>query len=441
MGLFSDLFLYSLIIPVVPFMLEDDLNLQPSEIQRYTSAMLAVYAGSNIVCCPVAGVLADRLSTRRAPFLLALCCLASGTIMLFLGKSIAILMLARVLQGVSTAFVWTIGLAMCIETVGIQSMGKTMGTITSVIAVGSLSAPFIGGILYQRTGLAGVMSVAIAVIAFDFTLRLLVIEKNQCIVDADKAYGRNAIEDDPEHQPLLKEAKAEDACFKLPRHPSRMVRAFPLLPCLANPSLLTALLGSLMQAILMGSFDSTIAVVAHELFDFDAFQAGVLFLPVGITNILCGPLIGWLIDRRGTKSAAVSSFGVLVPVLLLLRLVHTGGLLQILLYAGLLTLTGVGLAGSGTPSIVEVGAVIERYHKANPDFFGEKGPYAMVYGMNGMIFNAGLTIGPELAGGLKEAVGYGNMNTVLAVLSGITACLCYFYLGGKPRAGPETTRR
>lgn len=102
------------------------------------------------------------------------------------------------------------------------------------------------------------------------------------------------------------------------------------------------------------------------------------------------------------------------------------------LYVTLLTLSSIGLAGSGTSSIVEAGAVIDRYHRANPGFFGENGPYAMVYGMNGMVFNAGLTIGPEIAAALKESIGYGNMNLVLAGLSGLTACLCFFYLGGRP---------
>lgn len=61
------------------------------------------------------------------------------------------------------------------------------------------------------------------------------------------------------------------------------------------------------------------------------------------------------------------------------------------------------------------------------------GPYAQLYGLNSMVFSAGLTLGPELAGELKQAIGYGNMNLVLAVICAVTAVLCFVYIGGKPR--------
>lgn len=297
--------------------------------------------------------------------------------------------------------------------------------------------------LYRKAGLKGVMVVAIAVIGVDLICRLLIVEKRT--VDGDvNAYDYPALlnqDQCAESQPLLDEPKIDIEQFELPRELPRIARIIPLLPCLGNASLLAALLGSLMQAIVMGSFDSTVALVAHELFGFDAFQAGILFLPMGLGSLIFGPIVGWAIDRHGTKVVAVSSFALLAPVLVLIRYVHAGGLAQISLYTILLTLAGVGLAGSGTPSMVEAGATLERYHQANPDFFGPNGPYAMVYGMNGMLFNAGLAIGPELAAVLKEAIGYGNMNLVLAVVSGLTAVSCYCFLGGRPRHTGQAKER
>lgn len=128
-GLFTDGFLYNLVIPVLPFMLEDGLNVVPAEIQSYTSAMLAVFAASTVLASPVAGILADKVTSRRWPYLFALSCLLGATLMLLFGGSIAVMIVARVLQGISCAFVWTIGLAMCLEAVGVDNMGKSMGTV------------------------------------------------------------------------------------------------------------------------------------------------------------------------------------------------------------------------------------------------------------------------------------------------------------------------
>ena len=94
---------------------------------------------------------------------------------------------------------------------------------------------------------------------------------------------------------------------------------------------------------------------------------------------------------------------------------------------------GIGLAATGAPTIVEAGAVVEKFHKRNPESFGDKGPYAQLYGMTSITFNLGLALGPIVAGGLKETIGYADMNLVLSVLAAATALSCFIWLGGRPR--------
>ena len=130
--------------------------------------------------------------------------------------------------------------------------------------------------------------------------------------------------------------------------------------------------------------------------------------------VIGGPLAGWLVDKRGPKPAAVLGFGYLVPTLVLLRLASPGGTKQVVVYCVLLALNGVGMAVIGSPSIVEASYVVQMYDKANPNFFGANGPYAQLYGLNSMVFSAGLTLGPILSGVLKDAIGYGNMNMVVS---------------------------
>ena len=129
-GIFTDLFLYSLVVPILPFLLDERIGIPQSQIQSYTSALLTVYAGSSVIFSPVAGVLADRVETRQAPFLFALSMLIISTIILFLGTTISVLFLARTIQGISSAFVWTVGLAICIETVGPENLGKAIGSVS-----------------------------------------------------------------------------------------------------------------------------------------------------------------------------------------------------------------------------------------------------------------------------------------------------------------------
>ena len=117
------------------------------------------------------------MSTRQAPFLSGLVAMFGATFLLFVGETIPVLMVARVLQGISAAFVWTIGMALCLETVGSDNLGKTIGTIFSFISVGPLLAPVLGGVLYERTGYNGVWALCYAFIGLDFVLRIVLVEK------------------------------------------------------------------------------------------------------------------------------------------------------------------------------------------------------------------------------------------------------------------------
>lgn len=130
-GLFTDLFLYGLVVPILPYMLQDRVSLPDDQVQSNVDGLLAAYAGASVLFSPVAGYIADKTSTRQAPFLLGLLALMLATLLLFLGTNIPVLVVARLLQGISGGFVWTIGLALCLETVGPENPGKTIGSVSS----------------------------------------------------------------------------------------------------------------------------------------------------------------------------------------------------------------------------------------------------------------------------------------------------------------------
>lgn len=130
-GMLTDLSLYCLIIPVLPFMLHDRLGIPHSELQGYSSGLLAAFAAASLLFSPIAGIIADQTNTRQTPFLLGLFALLASTILLAVGHNIPVIVLARVLQGMSGAVVWTIGLAICLETVGPDRLGTTIGAVRS----------------------------------------------------------------------------------------------------------------------------------------------------------------------------------------------------------------------------------------------------------------------------------------------------------------------
>ena len=138
-GLFTDLFLYGLVVPILPFILKDRVDIPPDDIQSNVSGLLAAYAGASVLFSPPAGIIADRLPSRQLPFLLGLVALLLATLLLFLGQTVIVLAVARVLQGMSAAVVWTIGLALVLDTVGPGNLGKTIGSVRSHTFIGRSS--------------------------------------------------------------------------------------------------------------------------------------------------------------------------------------------------------------------------------------------------------------------------------------------------------------
>lgn len=324
----------------------------------------------------------------------------------------------------------------------------------STISVGELIAPVLGGILYDRTGASGVFGLAVGIIAVDFIMRLLMVEKKTAArYDTSLAGGAATNAANPrEHETGNEEngeATEEDALlpstkddiYTIKHEPNKFVRSVPILYCLRNPRLLMAFGLSFIQAILLAVFDATIPTEAQTLFGFNSLKAGLLFIALDVPYLILGPIAGWAVDKYGTKPAAVIGFSWLVPVLILLRLPAEGlesGTNNIILYCAILSLNGVGLAIIGSFSFVEASEVVQKYDKANPGFFGENGPYAQLYGFSSMFFCAGLTIGPVLSGILKDSIGYGNMNLVFAMVAAVTSILSFLIVGGRPKVLQRT---
>ena len=128
-GIFADIFLHGVIVPILPFVLRDRVSVAPGEIQRTVDNLLSAYALASTLLSPFAGALADHASSRRVPYLLGLLALIASTVTWFLGRSVPVLAFARVAQGASCAVVYSVGLAMVIDTVGENKLGRTFGTV------------------------------------------------------------------------------------------------------------------------------------------------------------------------------------------------------------------------------------------------------------------------------------------------------------------------
>jgi MFS family permease len=168
--------------------LSDRSRIPEDEIQICVSQLLAACAFGALVMkypqrniyanpSPLVGFLSDRASSRRTLYLLGLLALLCSTYMVAVARKYWILLTARLFQGGSSAVVWTVGLAVVADTLPTKQLGFAMGTIGSVVSLAMVSAPVLGGTIFNAFGYEAVFWVLGGLLSFDVILRLLMIER------------------------------------------------------------------------------------------------------------------------------------------------------------------------------------------------------------------------------------------------------------------------
>jgi len=175
-AIFTDILLYGIIVPVIPFALTSRVGVDEASVQTWNAILLACYTIALFVGSPLVGLYADHTSSRRWPLLIGLVSLGGSTIILCLGRTMALLIIGRVLQGLSAAIVWTVGLALMADTVP-DRIGEAMGYSAIAMSMGLLVSPAIGGAVFAAKGYYAVYYIAFGCIFLDIILRLILIEK------------------------------------------------------------------------------------------------------------------------------------------------------------------------------------------------------------------------------------------------------------------------
>ncbi|KAJ9156455.1 Major facilitator superfamily domain-containing protein [Pleurostoma richardsiae] len=453
-AIFSDILLYGIIVPVVPYSLTVQVGIPEHEVQQWTAILLACYSGALFLGSPIAGVYADHTSSRRLPLLIGLLALTGSTIMLCLGKSIGVLIVGRILQGLSAAIVWSVGLALLVDTTG-RNVGIAMGYVSIAMSVGLLIAPLIGGGVYAAAGYYAVFYIGFGFIALDILLRLLLVEKKvarQWIPDSEtepaSAIGAQeppppaddgdttAVEDESAEKRDTKgdasdPSGGEDGTVPSTADaPAAEGRAkYPHWVLIKSPRMLAALFGSVIQAGVMFSFDTILPLFVKSTFHWSSTAAGLIFLALFIPGFV-SPVVGWLSDRYGAKWLSLSGFVASVPLLVCLRFVTDNTIGHKVLLGALLALLGVTLAFANIPLMAEITYAIEDEERKRPGVWGEKGVYGIGYGLFCTAFALGGTAGSLMSGYIVAGSGWNTAVWVLAVWAAVGAVIVLGWVGG-----------
>lgn len=390
------------------------------------------------------------------------------------------LVAARFLQGSSSGIVFTVGLALLADTVGRDEVGQWLGFVLSGLSVGLMIAPFLGGIVYAKAGYITVFIMVLGVIAFDFLLRIFMIEKKDAekYNPAKKTHDPKSVakygtishqrtgcheqrrEASPDHEPhretnsigsnrttgeedllISSSSSTVSQHRRISNQNSFFSRRFPAYSSLlGSRRLMAAVYGSFINTTIICAFDGVLPLFVHRTFGWDSIGAGVIFLPITVPALL-GPLIGALSDRLGPRMVALGGFALATPSIALLGLVTHNSVEQAVLLCCLLTVAGTSphfssmssplstpsplqltpSSGFGTnmiftPLAADMSIVVDALDREESGVFGDAGAYAQAYGLFDGALAAGTVFGPAFAGLMYQQTGWAAAVGTLAAV-------------------------
>lgn len=135
-------------------------------------AVVVAYLAALTVCVLIAGRLGDRCGLK--PMLVAgLALFAVASLLCAVAPNLSLLIAARALQGMGAAFLMTLAMALMRQTANEARVGRAMGMLGTVSALGTALGPSLGGLLIPVTGWRGIFWVQVPLAALTLILAII----------------------------------------------------------------------------------------------------------------------------------------------------------------------------------------------------------------------------------------------------------------------------
>ncbi|KAL4987930.1 MFS general substrate transporter [Aspergillus falconensis] len=408
-AMFTDSFLFSFIVPIMPDILEDRLHIPRSNIQFLTSIILSMNALLTIVIAPFTGSLSDKASRKNTLMIWSYAVNTLGTVVTAASSTLIGLIIGRLIQTIGGSLLYIAGMAMLGGTVGPEHLSKAMGICVLLISGGFLSAPALSAALFEFSTYAVTWLSAFVVLLVGTILQALVIEPYLLPLDLDQNEPNGNRTGATGYHTFLDS-------HKVPLPASTVIYR----RMLCKRRVVTALVAETLLAALISSFEATIPLHIRDVFQWDSLEAGILFLVLQTPTMILVFPIGWLKDRMGMRLPVTLGFLVMAPSLWLLGVPgarqfqwaegKTGEVLYVVMlvaigfartlvvgFGGVEVLRGANEVAAEIPGLAEGGLSL----------------YSRAFVLSNITWKFGMFLGPLVSGALTKSVGYYAMNFVL----------------------------
>lgn len=390
-ALLLDNMLYMVIVPIIPDYLRyvggfDDGTPAPLLIDNITgkpipmkhdhhgqdSATGVLFASKAIVQLmvnPFSGALIDRIG-YDLPMMIGLIVMFLSTAVFACGRSYSVLFFARSLQGAGSAFADTSGLAMIADRFTEENeRSQALGIALAFISFGCLVAPPFGGALYQFAGKEVPFLILALVCLIDGLMLLLVMKPFKESLQMSKEVQQQTI---------------------------------PIWKLLIDPYIAVCAGALTMSNVALAFLEPTISLWMEDNLTTDNWKIGMVWLPAFFPHVI-GVVITVKMAKKYPQHQWLMAAGGLALEGMCCFIIPFSSSYKVLM----IPICGIcfGIALIDTALLPTLGYLVDvRYVSV----------YGSVYAIADISYSIAYAVGPIIAGGVVEAIGFTALNFLIA---------------------------
>ncbi|PVG02159.1 MFS general substrate transporter, partial [Serendipita vermifera] len=388
LSVFVDLFVYSSIIPVIPFRLESLGYEKPSVM---TGWLLFAYSLGLVCATPPLAYFAEKYWSRRAPLIVCLLVLIGAQIMFMEAPYYWLMCLARVLQGISSAAVWVVAFAMLCDTVAEKRLGRQLGIVLTALTIGFLIGAPLGGVLNDKLGYRAPFIVGIITCCLDMVGRLLFIEKHEASrwIPSDPSSDERYESENTD--PTLIQSLTSFIGEAPKKSHLSVIKVIATL--IRSKRASAAFLNTFISGIIFTITEPTLPLRLQDLYGFTSFKVGIIYLSAVVPSLFSTLLSGWATDKYGIEWVAVSCLCASAPWWVVMAMRS-----HLALLVSAIALANFFFSACVTPFTADLAAAAREL-----DGIG----YAHVFGAFNFAYACATAVGPLLGGQIYGHVKHG----------------------------------
>ncbi|KAF5338417.1 hypothetical protein D9758_012225 [Tetrapyrgos nigripes] len=421
LGLATDMLVYSIIVPVMPFHLEE---LGYDGVSGLSGWLLFAFSAGLLIATFPAAMFSERYDARQSPLVLGVIILVGSQIMLMEAPVYWLMVLARVLQGVGSTCVWVVGMALICDATPKEIVARQIGLAMSGFSLGVVVGPPAGGALYERFGFRGpfifwnnygrcgsncaahccreegCIEMGCRSIEGDETRRQCSPDQaaNATVPDENGANVQAGGADEKASAGLAESEKEKQE--NVPRE-----KPLSLLPVLGrlcrSPRAMNASFMALVYGIVYSCQEPTLPLHLQDVWSFQSGDTGLVFLAGVVPTLFSSPLTGYISDRFGTAWITLACLLLSLPwwIVMIVEL-------NVVLFIASFSIENLFTSGILSPLMSELAAVARE---------DEGIGYAHVYAAFNLVFGIGSAVGPIIGGQVYDNSRRGWM--IICILS------------------------